>query len=248
MAETSPWLFRYRIWLFAAIFFVSFSVGAVLAKNPPFDHDYGILSLPRDATIASSPGVASSLLPWLALPIALTALGALVRAWGTSYLRGHIMTDSALHTDRLIVSGPFRYLRNPLYTGNLLIGAGYGLLFPPPAMPLCVLGMALLGAALARIEAKAIAARHGADYEQYRKAVRAFVPGPPRSALPPGADVKPDWINGLASEMIHPLACLYLIFIVQAQYVLALVTIAGVFALGWRRRLMNIRARAATAR
>lgn len=54
----------------------------------------------------------------LALGGAVAVLGLLIRAWAA----GH------LHKEKeLAVSGPYRYTRNPLYLGNLLIGLGIGL-------------------------------------------------------------------------------------------------------------------------
>lgn len=51
----------------------------------------------------------------LAMGFPVSALGLLLRGWAT----GHLEKDS-----RLAQSGPYAYLRNPLYVGTLLVAAG----------------------------------------------------------------------------------------------------------------------------
>ena len=51
----------------------------------------------------------------LLLGLGLTDLGLLLRFWASGFLRKN---------QRLAVSGPYRYTRNPLYLGNLIIGIG----------------------------------------------------------------------------------------------------------------------------
>lgn len=47
--------------------------------------------------------------------VALTLIGLLIRTWAC----GHLEKEK-----KLTISGPYRYTRNPLYFGNLLIGLG----------------------------------------------------------------------------------------------------------------------------
>ncbi len=51
----------------------------------------------------------------LALGLPVSALGLLLRAWATGHLEKNI---------RLAESGPYAYVRNPLYLGTLLVAAG----------------------------------------------------------------------------------------------------------------------------
>ncbi len=51
----------------------------------------------------------------LALGFPISALGLLLRAWATGHLEKNI---------RLAESGPYAYVRNPLYLGTLLVAAG----------------------------------------------------------------------------------------------------------------------------
>ncbi|MCA1810774.1 MAG: hypothetical protein LC623_02045 [Halobacteriales archaeon] len=135
----------------------------------------------------------------LVLPVALVLVCWALRSWGTSYLRGHVMADRSLHTDRLIVAGPFRWVRNPLYLGNLFLSTAYGLLLPPPGLLIVLALQGTLLGTLAHLESKALRARHGAEYDAYARKVHAFLPLPPRAGVP-SAPVAPDWRNGWMTE------------------------------------------------
>jgi protein-S-isoprenylcysteine O-methyltransferase Ste14 len=52
----------------------------------------------------------------LALGIPVSLLGLLLRAWATGHVKKNI---------RLAESGPYAYVRNPLYLGTLLVAAGF---------------------------------------------------------------------------------------------------------------------------
>ena len=64
------------------------------------------------------------LVTWLGQPVdwlfpfgaAVAVLGALIRLWGSGYVRKN---------DELATTGPYRFVRHPLYTGNLLIAIGF---------------------------------------------------------------------------------------------------------------------------
>jgi protein-S-isoprenylcysteine O-methyltransferase Ste14 len=48
---------------------------------------------------------------------------ALVRSWAEAYLHSSVVHDSELHTERLMADGPYRYVRNPLHLGLILLAA-----------------------------------------------------------------------------------------------------------------------------
>src|SRR5689334_3704180 len=51
----------------------------------------------------------------------LMVLGGLWRTWGASYLGMETVHDKAVHVEALHADGPYRYVRNPLYFGNVLM-------------------------------------------------------------------------------------------------------------------------------
>ena len=54
----------------------------------------------------------------LALGLPISALGLLLRGWATGHVEKNI---------RLAESGPYAYVRNPLYIGTLLVAAGFAI-------------------------------------------------------------------------------------------------------------------------
>jgi protein-S-isoprenylcysteine O-methyltransferase Ste14 len=78
---------------------------------------------------------------------------------------------------RLVVSGFYRYVRNPIYVGFLVILAGEALLFGSRGLLPYTAAAWCAGAAGVRFyEEPTLARKFGADYRQYRGAVRAWIP------------------------------------------------------------------------
>jgi protein-S-isoprenylcysteine O-methyltransferase Ste14 len=78
---------------------------------------------------------------------------------------------------RLVVSGFYRYVRNPIYVGFLAILAGEVLLFGSPGLLEYAAVAWGVGAAAVRFyEQPTLTRKFGAEYQDYRRAVRAWVP------------------------------------------------------------------------
>ena len=67
----------------------------------------------------------------LVVGIILAFAGAALRTWGTACLGPEVMRDRALHGEKLVAEGPYRFVRNPLYLGSWLNGLALALLMPP---------------------------------------------------------------------------------------------------------------------
>ncbi|MHB8604885.1 MAG: methyltransferase family protein [Thermoplasmatota archaeon] len=197
--DATPWYFRWRIALFFAIYGASAALDYVLAPIAPFPRLVGVLSLPREALEGSTAPVAEHF-PAILLPVALCIVGAAIRVWGTSYLSGSVMSDESLHADRLIVKGPFRYVRNPLYLGNMLFSLAFGLIFAPPALVVVVILSLALCLALIRGEESALARTHPDAFRAYAARVPRLLPRLTPVTDLASADARPDWWNGIASE------------------------------------------------
>jgi len=55
-------------------------------------------------------------------------VGELIRFWGVSWAGSETRTTSEVGGSNLVISGPFAYVRNPLYIGNILIYLGIGIM------------------------------------------------------------------------------------------------------------------------
>jgi protein-S-isoprenylcysteine O-methyltransferase Ste14 len=78
---------------------------------------------------------------------------------------------------RLVVSGFYRYVRNPVYVGFLVILIGEVLLFGSIGLLEYAAVTWCVGAGAVRFyEEPTLARKFGAEYQDYRHAVRAWVP------------------------------------------------------------------------
>ena len=104
----------------------------------------------------------------LAIGGVLVVVGLLIRAWST----GHIHK-----AEKLAVSGPYAYTRNPLYLGSFIIGAGFSV-----AAGVWWLGLLFFALFIGiylpvmRVEADDMRRIFGADFEDYQRNVPLFVP------------------------------------------------------------------------
>ena len=148
----------------------------------------------------------SGLLPFtLAAPVviglaSLLALGGvLLRVSGTAYLGASTMLDPQMQSHRVVASGPYRFVRNPLYLGTLFMMAAMGFAMPPTGavFTLVLVGLFLLRLILA--EEAHLAVQMGETYRAYVRAVPRLVPRL-RSHVEAG-DAKPHWVHAVLNEL-----------------------------------------------
>jgi protein-S-isoprenylcysteine O-methyltransferase Ste14 len=78
---------------------------------------------------------------------------------------------------RLVVSGFYRFVRNPIYVGFLIVLAGQSLLFGSLSLVEYTAVAWCIGAAAVRwYEEPALTRKFGPEYEEYRRSVRAWIP------------------------------------------------------------------------
>lgn len=100
--------------------------------------------------------------------IGVILLGLLIRFWASGYIRKiRILTTN----------GPYAYIRNPLYTGNFLLGLGFCVFVNNIFLPLIyvVLFMIFYTKTVEKEEEK-LAELFKEEYLAYKKAVPAFFP------------------------------------------------------------------------
>ena len=139
----------------------------------------------------------------LVIGFAVVFIGELIRFWGVSIVGAETRTTGTVGGTFLITNGPFSYVRNPLYAGNMLLYAGVGIMSMalfPWMLIVAVVWFYLQYFLIVTREEEYLAATFGEDFEVYRKNVRRFVPRltPYRSARPAAKTVDPS--EGLASE------------------------------------------------
>ena len=64
----------------------------------------------------------------LIIGFSVALIGELIRFWGVSWAGSETRTTGGVGGTFLIISGPFAYVRNPLYVGNVLLYLGLGIM------------------------------------------------------------------------------------------------------------------------
>lgn len=135
------------------------------------------------------------------LAIVFAFAGAALRIWGTAYLGPSVVQSSAMHAGRIMASGPYRYVRNPLYLGTWLFSIGISILMPPSGALLFLVANIVFYLRLILAEEDYLGARLGSAYFEYRQRVRRLLPSL-RPRIPPSTG-RPHWLQGALGE-IYP--------------------------------------------
>jgi hypothetical protein len=192
VTRVSPWWYRHRGLLIAVVYAAGFVIGNISFDNRSTD---AVTSAWGNHVAGGKGGY---LMLWLAVLSALVAW--ILRASGTAYLNREVVFASEVQSDRLIVAGPFRFVRNPLYLGNIFLALAIAVLAPPVGFAIIVIGNVVVAALLAGEESKQMAERYGATYAAFRAAVPAFVPRLTAASVPGSATVRPLWGQALVGE------------------------------------------------
>lgn len=96
------------------------------------------------------------------------AAGLLIRIWANGY---------AIKLDKLTVSGPYAYVRHPLYFGTMLIAVGFCIMLRTYWIGAGFIAvMTAVYYRTVQKEEQMLAGRHGNVYREYKKKVPAFFP------------------------------------------------------------------------
>ncbi|HEV2505583.1 MAG TPA: isoprenylcysteine carboxylmethyltransferase family protein [Mesorhizobium sp.] len=142
-----------------------------------------------------APCVVAGLLPWLILdryrlPLSMSlpcivigcvliavAVLVLLHSFARFSLEGLGTPAPVAPTEKLVVGGIYRHVRNPMYVAVLSIIAGQALLFASWAVVLYGVVMGIAMASFVHFyEEPTLVRRYGAEYETYRRAVPGWLP------------------------------------------------------------------------
>jgi protein-S-isoprenylcysteine O-methyltransferase Ste14 len=147
----------------------------------------------------AAPGTVAGLVPWLitgwqlqkpisAVAVARIAVGAvilvaavivLVRAFARFVVEGRGTPAPIGPTDRLVVGGDYRFVRNPMYLAVVSAVFGQALIFGSVTLLLyATVVWAVMAAFVRWYEEPWLRERYGPDYDRYCAAVRAWLPRP----------------------------------------------------------------------
>ncbi|MBL9004189.1 MAG: isoprenylcysteine carboxylmethyltransferase family protein [Myxococcales bacterium] len=192
--RASDWEFRYRFWIFGALFWLAFAA-------------YFIDGVPSGVRL--SRWLAHDVLggaDWLHVYRGIMAVAALfvvatagLRTWATAYLRSDVVHDKVLHSEGLVADGPYRHLRNPLYLGNYLLVLGFGFVACVPGFLWLLVSIPLFSQRLIQREEHELAQSQGERYRAYRSRVPRLWPALwPRL---PAAGLQPRYGQAIRGEL-----------------------------------------------
>ncbi len=93
---------------------------------------------------------------------------------------------SAAGVERIVTSGPYRFVRHPIYSADIFLAWGIALAFPYLPLVLSAAWLTIVQYAWARMEERALAGRFPGEYGEYKKKTPMLLPDYPaavRSAL-----------------------------------------------------------------
>jgi len=188
--------FRYRFWLILALYALGFGCYA-------FDH--------VNIAVAFAGWLAGRSLQFdlaadrhrlqflFGVAAAVAIVAALLRTWGAAYLRSEVVHDPNLHAEGLVADGPYRYVRNPLYLGGMLLAVAFGMLASRVGFFVIVGGLTLLYDRLVRREEAALLETQGESYRRFLAKVPRLVPSL-RPRLP-SSGIKARWGQAWRGEI-----------------------------------------------
>jgi protein-S-isoprenylcysteine O-methyltransferase Ste14 len=154
----------------------------------------------------------------LAVGFVVAAMGEFVRAWGVFYVGSETRVTGEVGASRLVTSGPFSHVRNPLYVGNMMLYVGVGVmslaLFPWLQI-VALIWFIFQYTLIVLEEERFLREKFGTEYEAYCKAVPRFLfrPRPYRQSAPGHIDWKAGWHSEARTLQAFAIATLILVLI-----------------------------------
>ena len=139
----------------------------------------------------------------LIVGVLIILLGEAIRFWGVSIAGSETRTTGEVGGTYLITNGPFAYVRNPLYVGNMLLYAGVGVMsmaLYPWLLIVAVIWFYIQYTLIVSREEEFLRGKFGKEYKHYCENVNRFLPrlSPYVAPNPPPKRVSTS--EGLASE------------------------------------------------
>jgi len=155
------------------------------------------------------------------LGLPLIACGEALRFWGVSIAGSETRTTGTVGGTFLITNGPFAYVRNPLYVGNMLLYAGVGVMSMalfPWLLLVATIWFCFQYNVIVKQEEVYLAERWGMEYNDYRNKVGRFLPRSGRYVSPNAPPKSVSIREGMASERRTLQAIGLVVLLIVAKY------------------------------
>jgi hypothetical protein len=189
--QATDFEFRYRFFIIGACYWVPFWLYQVDKQNAG-------AAMGKWIAGHTSLGGDPSIRLVFAVGALLCVATALLRTWASSYLQSNVVHDTKLHSESLVADGPYRFVRNPLYFGNMLLALGVGVMASRLGFVVMVLGNLFVLYRLIRREETQLLASQGESFRRYLNAVPRLVPS--LSPRVPASGGRPRWPQAILGE------------------------------------------------
>lgn len=139
----------------------------------------------------------------LAAGAVFVVIGEIMRFWGVSYAGSETRTTGKPGGSQLVTQGPFGFVRNPLYIGNILMYFGISIMSNSLFPYLQILSIVYFSFQYYFIileEEKFLREKFKEKYEEYFNSVNRFLPKFQPFRPSKGSDLKPDISGAYVSE------------------------------------------------
>jgi protein-S-isoprenylcysteine O-methyltransferase Ste14 len=184
--------FRQRFWLIGGIFGLGFALNAA-------DHQTIVDYAVREIAQLTGAQARTAFQLVLGAASGLLFAAALLRTWATSYLRTEVMQDSRLRADSVVADGPYRFVRNPLYLGSMMLALAVSVLASRIGAIVIIAGLVIFYSRLIRLEEANIEREQGERYRQFCRRVPRLMPSLTPRVPPTGA--RPRWAQAFVGEV-----------------------------------------------
>jgi protein-S-isoprenylcysteine O-methyltransferase Ste14 len=199
--KASAFEFRSRFWIFLLIYTCGFTApwdfALHLDGTGPNTHVWARLAmlLYRDCGVRI--GAAFNIV--LLAGILCAVLGAWMRTWGSACISVSVMRDRQMRSDSVVASGPYRYLRNPLYVGLFIFTLALTLLMSVSGAIFTLALVAIFELRLILGEEAFLSAQLGEPYAAYCAKVPRLLPALRPQVAATGAH--PRWPQAALAEI-----------------------------------------------
>jgi protein-S-isoprenylcysteine O-methyltransferase Ste14 len=197
--KISAVIFRFRFLIHAAIYLLGFNVPWDRWMRLDIDAS-GSTWLLLSAWIARTHWLSfsASTIAVLVFGALCALIAAILRTSASAYIGFSTVQSFSMHGDRVVAAGPYRFVRNPLYLGIIVMTFSLALLMPPSGAIFSILCVVLFELVLIAGEEPFLSAKLGESYLEYRSRVPRLVPA--LSPRVPPSDALPDWRGAFLSE------------------------------------------------
>ena len=139
----------------------------------------------------------------LIIGLCVVLAGEFLRLWGVAIAGSETRTTGPVGGTFLINRGPFSYVRNPLYLGNMLIYTGIGIM-SSALFPWFTLGALVYFfiqySLIVSLEEEHLRQKFGDEYKNYYQSVPRFIPALKKYSSENHPQPDLDWQCGIVSE------------------------------------------------